>query len=675
MKRIKQAFLKNSQALQIVFASILCIAQGNLLLQFFLRFLLTDWIRILWISSLIYLAIFPISLWLVRQIKANLPLKQYERYTLIGLSAIVSVFVYLIFPIKITGNLTILETAPLWLYRASRLANILSFFLSTGFAFFLVLVSLDQKTTKRPLWRLATIAFFTLLLLVGLLVYQDYGISSDEPNERTSGLVSAHYLASYIEEELLEPNPYIPKLSNYRYRYYGVAHQLPLALMENNTLTRGQDVWRMRHLANFILFYVGVVAFFHLTAEFFGDSRYGLLSALFLTLSPRLFAHAFFNPKDTVFMAAFTIALYFCARFWQRKTYWGALLAGIACAYAANIRVVALALPLITLGILLLDWVSKGNKPGWKQTLVYILGFSLFVILLSPAAWESPLAHFGRTISLFSDYAYWNFRVMYLGEFIRGSEAPWHYLPVWIGITIPLPHILFFLTGIAVQGIYFIRKGGNILKDNKARLHLIFLGIVLSPPLLAILLNSTLYNGWRHFQFIYPSFLIIAMLGLQWVFSKINLAALKSPKAIILFLWVGLSGCYLLLTGFWMVSNHPHQAVYFNPIGYLIGRENFERDYWRISVKSGLETLLRRDPAESLTLCMESQFEDPEFLMILTEEERSRINIITDPITFGLCDYALNTYRSPNPMTCKDEFYEINVDGLPILTITACKQN
>ena len=675
MKSINLALSKNPRLLQSGAALILSIALGNILLQFLFRFLLTDWLRVIWVSALVILALFPINRWLVQQITTQFPPKKFERFIIIGLCMAVSGIFYFLFPIKITGSLLALEGAPLWLYRVSRLANILSFFITVGFTFHLVLVSLHQQTGKRQPWWIASTAFFTLLLLVGLLVYREYGISSDEPNERTNGLVSAHFMASTIEEELLEPDPYIPRLSTYRYRYYGVAYQLPLALIENNTLTRGQNVWHLRHLANFGVFYLGVLAFFHLTAEFLEDSRYGLIGAVFLALSPRLFAHAFFNPKDTVFMAAFTIALYFCARFWRRKACWGAVLAGLTTAYAANIRVIALALPVLTLAVLLLDGISNQKKAFWKQTLLYLAVFGIFMVLLWPAAWETPLATLGQAIRLFSDYTYWNFRVMYLGEFMLGSQAPWHYLPVWMGITIPLPYIVFFLVGLMGCALFLFRNWKTLLDEHTARMQMVFLGICLGPPLLAILLNSTLYNGWRHFQFIYPAFLVITLLGLQWTLTGIHPSTIKSPKTILLIVLIGLSAADLLLTGFWMVRHHPHQAVYFNRIGYLFGRENFERDYWRISVKSGFEVLLDRDDSEDLNICMESQFEEPEFLMILSEETRAGVHIITDPTYFDACDYAVNTYRILDPMECGQSFIEIEIEGLPILTITKCTQD
>lgn len=593
---------------------------------------------------------------------------------MISLSSLISALFYLVIPIKVTGNLLILANSQLWVYRVSRLVNIISFVLIFGLCFFLLLITLKQKTAGMRCWQIASFVFFTGLLITGFMVFKDYGISSDEPNERENGFVSVHFLASYIEEELLEPDPYIPKLSTYRYRYYGVAYQVPLALIENNTMLRGQDIWYFRHLANFLFFFLGVAAFFHLVTEYFEDARYGLIGALSLVMTPRIFAHAFFNPKDTVFLAAFTIAFYFCARFWRNKSYLNSILAAITCAFAANIRVIAIALIVITLGIYMVDLFCKREKSGWKPILVSLTLFGILMIGFWPASWQNPLVYLGQAIRLFSDYTYWDFQLIYLGEYIRGADAPWHYLPVWMGITIPLPYILLFFVGLTAIITKSICGRKKLLTNHTSRMRLIFLGIFLVPPGLAILLRSTLYNSWRHFQFIYPAFLVICLIGLRFLFSSVDKTAIKKPLSISVLAFLILCGNFALLTGFWMVRFHPHQAVYFNHIGYLLGRENFERDYWRISVKEGLEYLLAQEPSENITICMESQFENPEFLMILPEDQRARLDVITDPTYFYACDYAVNTYRRLDEFECDTSFYKVGVDDLNILSITACGQ-
>jgi len=568
--------------------------------------------------------------------------------------------------------LILLDQAPIFVYRVSRLINIISFLLAFSFLLTLVFSGFLRKMNLHRLWSVATILFFVIALLIGLFSYEGYGISSDEPNERTNGLVSAKYFADYITEKLPDIDPYLPKLSSYRYQYYGVAYQLPMAIVEQNTMVKGEAIWQFRHLANYIFFSLGVLAFFHLAADVFEDGRYGLLAAVLLVVSPRIFAHAFFNPKDSVFLAAFTIALYFCYLVWKKPTYSKAILAGIACAYASNIRIIAISLVLITLSIMLIDIIAKHDRKLWRYAIVFLLSFFLFLFLFWPASWKSPFETLKNSIFLFSDYTYWDFRVMYLGEFIKGANPPWHYLPLWMVITIPIAYIALFILGVGKILLNAIKLKFRALTHHQNRAMLIFLFVFLFPPVLAIVLSSTLYNGWRHFQFTYPPFLLVGIMGFQEIIKKRPRTSTVSISNIISKITVGLVAINVIFVANWMVQNHPFQSVYFNQIGKAIGRENFERDYWRVSMKRGLEFILLADNSEIIHVCTEEQFSEPTFLMILPAEERSRIRFIHDEPFEAICDYAIDTYRHPEMYKCESHLRSFQADGFPILSIYKC---
>lgn len=657
----------------LIFSLFISVALGNITQQFFLRFLLTSYFRIAIITLVVIIFWLPITFYSIRnlifqhkaQLKPTLAIS-------FGLSCLVALLFYLYSPIKITGNLILLEQAPIFLYRISRLMNIISFFLSFSFLLMLMFSGLQRKLDFHRLWSIVTMLFFTAVLLIGLFSYKDYGISSDEPNERTNGLVSAKYLADYLTEKLPDIDPYLPKLSTYRYRYYGVAYQLPMAIIEQNTMLKEDAIWQFRHLSNFVFFSFGVLAFFHLASDVFEDGRLGLLAAIFLVVSPRIFAHAFFNPKDSVFLAAFTVALYFCNQVWKNPSYRGAFLAGIACAFAANIRIIAIALVIITLGVFLIDFLKDRNKNMWRFAALMLLTFLVFLILFWPASWESPLKHITNAIFLFADYTYWDLRIMYLGKFIKGADAPWHYLPVWMAITIPITYIALFILGTSKILLQTVKLKLRALVDHQTRSLLIFLCIFLIPPMLAIVLGSTLYNGWRHFQFTYPSFLLVAMLGIREIIKHIPHASTFSTSNLITKVLLGSVAINVIFVAFWMVQNHPFQFAYYNQIGKSIGRENFERDYWRVSMKLGLASILETDDREIIHICTEEQFSDPAFLMILPTDERNRIRIIYDEPSEIVCDYAIVTYRFPDMFKCQSHLQSFQADGLPILSIYQC---
>jgi len=665
--------MENRTLFHFLASLLLTVPLANVTSQILLRFLLINWSRAILITALLILIFFPLTYFLIKKMAAVSKLStQWHLALRVGISLLTAILFYVLMPVKITGNLLILDQSFFILYKISRLINITGFIFTIFISLFVILTSIAYKMNGKIAWSLITELFFIGSLIIGCLIYQDYGISSDEPNDRISGMVSAKYVADFIEEIIPDMDPYLPKLSTYRYRYYGVAYQFPLAVVEKNLLLKDQSIWQFRHLANFLFFYAGIVVFFHLIAELFKDGRYGLFGSVLLIVSPRIFAHAFFNPKDTLFLAAFTIALYFCSRFWRKPTALGGLLAGICCAYAANIRLIAISLIMITLSVFLIDTIARTKKTRWTQAGSLTLSFVLALFLFWPASWQSPLEYLQQAIGLFSDYVYWDFRIMYLGKFIRGAEVPWHYLPVWMCITIPMSYIFAFFLGAAMIVRDSIKLKIQVFTQDRIRTKLIILLLYIIPPLLAIILGSTLYNGWRHFQFTYVPFLIVSLFGIQFVLKIYKRSHLFEFKKVISSILLLLLCLDLTTTAVWMIANHPNQQVYFNAIGGILGKENFERDYWRISMKQGWDFILVHDRSESITVCTEDQFADSTFLMILPEADRQRLHIVHEEIDYPACDYAINTYRTPNMYTCKENLHTISVNGLAILSISDC---
>lgn len=87
-------------------------------------------------------------------------------------------------------------------------------------------------------------AFFGGLLLLGLWLVRDYGVSHDEEYQRTSGQVSLLYVFQRLPaavQQRLVPAPLVARIARdgghwplhqYRDRDYGVAFELPLAAAE-----------------------------------------------------------------------------------------------------------------------------------------------------------------------------------------------------------------------------------------------------------------------------------------------------------------------------------------------------------------------------------------------------------------------------------------------------------
>ena len=138
--------------------------------------------------------------------------------------------------------------------------------------------------------------FFLLLLLLGISIYRDYGISWDETKQRLTGAVTLKYLAEafHVPPSTLPWKERLPSLATYQDRDYGVAFEAPaFALEQLLRLQDVRDVYMFRHLLTFLVFSGGVYAVYRLALRRFSDWRIGLLSALFLVLTPLFFAESF----------------------------------------------------------------------------------------------------------------------------------------------------------------------------------------------------------------------------------------------------------------------------------------------------------------------------------------------------------------------------------------------
>ena len=71
-----------------------------------------------------------------------------------------------------------------------------------------------------------------------------------------------------------------------------------------------QTIYWRRHQLTFAFFAFSVFIFFLIGKKIFKDWKIGLLGSLFLIISPRIFAHSFYNPKDIPFLSAYIIAIY-----------------------------------------------------------------------------------------------------------------------------------------------------------------------------------------------------------------------------------------------------------------------------------------------------------------------------------------------------------------------------
>jgi hypothetical protein len=427
------------------------------------------------------------------------------------------------------------------------------------------------------------IFFFFILFLLGVTIFDDYGIAFDEDIQRSIGLSNYDYVSKIFQNE---------KIDIY-YPHYGIAFELPLVFLEKifgiNSI---ENIYLFRHFLIFLTTVVGHIVFFLLLKKQFGSIYLSLFGSFILIISPRFFAESFYNSKDIIFMHSFIICVFFGIKFLERPDLANSFLFALTSAMSANIRLAGLLVPLFIFYFILIKFLRNDYKYQISFKILINLLFLLFlVVIFWPYLWSNPFDNFLNSFFVFKNYDI-DLINFYAGKYVPAKIVDWYYLPLWISVTTPFYILFFFFINFfrtvrrAMKRLIMmsdVKKLNDLWRGERELYNLIFLSIIFISLFLSVIFNSTLYGGWRHFYFIYPFIIILAI-------SEIRFFTLFFKKFRV-FLFFLLFICILFQIK-WMFVNHPHQNVYFNFIGGNKSHLNYEVDYWGLSNKYALEKIL-----------------------------------------------------------------------------------
>ena len=434
-----------------------------------------------------------------------------------------------------------------------------------------------------------------LFLLVGLATAGDYGISTDELNQRRIAQTNLDYILGRADR--IEP---------YRYqdRVYGVAFELPLLLAERVLgLADYYYVHRLRLSLTHLFFIVGGFFCYRLAYHLFGSRSLALLALLFYLLHPRLYGHSFFNSKDLPFLSMFAIALYLLERAFRRDTLGAFVVLGIAVGALTNLRIMGIMLLPAVMAMRGLDWFQAGDGAERKHILwsggLFFLVAGLTVYGLSPYAWTNPVDYLAASLEQTVGHTT-AWLQLFQGAWISSEQLPPHYNAVWFGITTPPLIMLLGFIGMLGQMAAGGRRPGAVFGNTRRRFWWLLLACFLLPPLAAALLSSNQYDDWRHFYFLYVPFGLLAAGGLGGL-----TAALARRRRWRVGMY-GLTGAGLGLLLLQMTQLHAVQDVYFN---FLVDRTTpeylrtqFNMNYLRSTAKAALERLPEIHPGATLVV-------------------------------------------------------------------------
>lgn len=439
---------------------------------------------------------------------------------------------------------------------------------------------------QHPVWRLV----FFVLAVIGIITFPilsfSYGITWDEYGDAEyAKRVLSYYISAGKDDSVFTETGDNVIFSHLL--YYGPMVNLFMAFVAKYLSPFG--LYETRHILVSLIAITGII-YAGRVGKLLGNWQTGVFVIVLLLVSPHFFGHSFNNQKDIPFATGYIVSLYYLICFIKelpsptRKT---TFLVALSFGLTIGVRIGGLLLPSYLAMCMGLWWLYQTTKTGIKTTgkwvvpfaaRLAVIGVSAYIIgiLFWPWALQNPIKNPIEALTRFTNYLnVYNYE-LFEGQLLFMANKPWYYLPKYILIQSPL------LVWVGVA--FFIVLVAGQLKNNKLWFWLLLVFVAVFPVSYAILKNSSLYNGWRQFLFVYPPLVVLAALGWQW------LASLSKQKAIsmaVLGVFTG-NAAYL---AFWMVKNHPNQYVYFNQlVGGVKGAYTYyETDYYSNSLKQAAD--------------------------------------------------------------------------------------
>ena len=524
-----------------------------------------------------------------------------------------------------------------------------------------------------PMYRFAFFLVFAIALVAMPYLSFDFGVTWDEKAQNEYGKDMLKFFFSFGEDKtVFDTN----KALYSHLLYYGSFFDL-LAAFVNDVLSPFGE-FETRHLLN-SLFGLMAMTYAALTARELGNWRTAFFALLLILITPQFFGQSMNNPKDIPFAAGYIFSIYHLIRFLKqlpnpRTSTILFLILGIALTNSMRIGgIILLGFTGLFMGFEWLAHLRKNNKtalsliPKYLKFFFTIAGFSYFIgILFWPFGITKPFTNPIKALKEFTNFSLITSYENFEGVHINMAEVPWYYTLKYIGITVPVVALAGAALGLLL--IVFARK--------KFRWPVVGLlvFVIVFPVFYAAYKNSMLYNGWRHFLFIYPPMVAIAACGWDIIASAVKIKAIQ-----LLLVLLPLAGLAEPLS--WMIRNHPNEYVYFNQfVGGIKGAYGkYETDYYGNVVKQATEWLLKNEPLNFNKAVVVAINNEPLNASYYSQK-------VTDSIQWqwtrdmewykGKWDYAIYTTRTLTPHQLatgqfppKEAIHVIEADGVPLAAI------
>lgn len=445
--------------------------------------------------------------------------------------------------------------------------------------------------------------FILLSIILGLLMPYlslDYGVIEDSRYHQEHGVRLLNYFKGV--DDVAGQSP-INEAGNFVDVNKSIAHEHRgmngfggfFDLLTNflHQFAGNTGIYEFRNFINGIFGFL-LFLFCGLLGKTFGGWKTGVTVFVFVVLTPVLFGHSMYNPKDIPFAAFYVFSLFHSVKLVKELpviTVKRSLFLILNMSLLINIRIVGLVMLGHLFVAVFLWWFFENYKDGfqkvrYRETLFLaakILGICCLGYLATSIFW--PYLHANPVVNpielFFKTKAFKGFENIQLfeGTWQTSFNMPWYYmLSVLFILTLPLHSLI----GILLIPIVYFKK----VKIDKVLVS--FIAFTSLFPLLLILLGgANSYDNGRQFLFVVPPLLILGALAWEALFSMISHNDILRKGVYLLFL-------LLLLEPFtFLLKNHPLHSLYYGPlVGGMEGAyQQYEIDYWGIGVKPAIDWL------------------------------------------------------------------------------------
>lgn len=306
-----------------------------------------------------------------------------------------------------------------------------------------------------------------------------------------------------------------------------------------------------------------------------------------------MFAEMHYNNKDMMLLGLIIFMCYRGLCLCEKKTWTNVVLFSLSAALATNIKIIGVYyLGIIGLYVLFDAIIKKEFTLNLiTKIIVFALLFIFGYVLLTPAMWTSgnnPISFCKYLYENARSFSRWDNWLLFEGRLWNQSIEPLtrRYLIKMIIFTIP-PIILLLavIGGLSVAVRLFksmISKESKITIYERYIIFFSFLGII--PLVYALYARATVYNGWRHFYFIYSIIILLVLEALICIeeIIKNNLVKILAASLVVGYLAIGI------------LINYPNEFAYYNILAGKNVENNYELDYWGVSFKQCYE-IIKKD--------------------------------------------------------------------------------